>query len=109
MRPVQLIRVAAMAAAASVFLAASSVGQSGNPAPTLVEATIYTPPPEQPVASERLRLRDGMAAAESGDWGALAQLRDSAADPLVRRMLQWRWAASTDAPLYFADIALALN
>jgi soluble lytic murein transglycosylase len=54
-------------------------------------------------------LRDGLAAAEQGDWTGLAALRDNATDPLVRRMLQWRWAASQEAPLYFDDIAQALN
>jgi soluble lytic murein transglycosylase len=62
-----------------------------------------------PSASERMRFRDGLTAAESGDWSGVAQLRDGATDPLVRRMLQWRWAASTEAPLYFADIAQALR
>jgi soluble lytic murein transglycosylase len=56
-----------------------------------------------------MRLRDGLAAAEAGDWYGLAQLRDAATDPLIRRMLQWRWAASTEAPLIFSDLSQALE
>jgi soluble lytic murein transglycosylase len=62
-----------------------------------------------PSSGERMRLRDGLAAAQSGDWGGLASLRDSSSDPLVRRMLQWRWASSNEAPLYFSDIKQALD
>lgn len=101
-------RVLALAAAATGVLVASSVGQQNQPAPAAAEATTFNPPPPLPSAAERVRLRDGLAAAERRDWAGLAQLRDSATDPLVRRMLQWRWAASTDAPLYFNDISDAL-
>ena len=104
----QLIRVAFAAIACTAL-----VGGSGGPAgvgasPASAQAVAHTPPP-LPSAAERMRLRDGLAAAEQRDWTGLAQLRDSASDPLVRRMLQWRWAASTDAPLYFDDIARALG
>lgn len=107
-----VLRVALTAMAASTVLVASSAGQQRSApaaAPSAAEATTYAPPPRPPSQTERQRLRNGLAAAESRDWGGLAQLRDSATDPLVRRMLQWRWAASTDAPLYFEDIAQALN
>ncbi|GIK50641.1 MAG: transglycosylase [Alphaproteobacteria bacterium] len=107
-----MLRVALTAMAASTVLVASSAGQQRSApaaAPSAAEATTYAPPPRPPSQTERQRLRNGLAAAESRDWGGLAQLRDSATDPLVRRMLQWRWAASTDAPLYFEDIAQALN
>ncbi len=99
-------RIGFLALSASVALAASSAGQQETVASPIIAA--YTPLPLPP-AAERMRMRDGMAAADAGDWLTLAQLRDSARDPLVRRMLQWRWAASTEAPLYFADIARALD
>ncbi len=98
--------IAMVASAASLVLAASSAGQQES-ASSPAEAA-YTPPP-MPSAAERMRLRDGLAASESGDWIGLAQLRDNATDPLIRRMLQWRWAASTEAPLYFSDISQALD
>jgi len=104
-----LIRIAALAAVSSAILVGSSVGQSAAPGPSFAEATVYTPPPPLPSGAEQMRLRDGMAAAERRDWISLAQLRDSASDPLVRRMLQWRWASSADAPLYFSDISQALT
>ncbi len=106
----RVIRIALTAAAASMALVASSAGQqTPGPRPAAAEAAAYTPAPPLPSAGERMRLRDGLAAAQSGDWIGLAQLRDNATDPLVRRMLQWRWAISTEAPLYFNDIAQALN
>ncbi len=108
----KLIRVAVLALASSAILAASSAGQQGTtagPAPAAAQTADPGPAPPLPSAAERMRLRDGMAAAERNDWGTLAALRDSSTDPLVRRMLQWRWAASTEAPLYFSDISQALT
>ena len=107
-----LIRAAALAASAALVLVASSPGmaQQGSalgPANAQAQAPSVAVPTASP--SEISRLRDGMAAAESRDWYGLAQLRDGATDPIVRKMLQWRWASATDAPLYFDDIAQALN
>ncbi len=107
----RMIRVCAFAAAASAVLVASSaVGQQeAAPGPANAQATTYAPAAPMPSGAERMRLRDGLAAAQSGDWGGLASLRDSSTDPLVRRMLQWRWASSNEAPLYFADVKQALD
>jgi len=106
----KLMRIAGLAFATSAVLAASSAGQQATgPGPSAADAAAYVAPPALPSPAERMRLRDGLAAAAAGDWGGLAALRDSATDPLVRRMLQWRWAASPEAPLYFHDIAQALN
>jgi soluble lytic murein transglycosylase len=106
-----LIRAAMLTAVSCAILVASSAsGQQGAaPGAAVADTTVYTSVPPLPSAAERMRLRDGMAAAERRDWIGLSQLRDSATDPLVRRMLQWRWASSTDAPLYFSDIAQALT
>jgi soluble lytic murein transglycosylase len=103
----KLIRIAAVAAVSGAILVGSSLGTA--PGPGGAEAQTYTQAPPLPNAAEQSRLRDGLAAAERRDWYSLAQLRDSATDPLIRRMLQWRWAASTDAPLNFAEIRQALN
>ena len=111
-RAPRLIRVAVLTLASSALLAASSAGQqavTAEPTVAVAQTVALGPPPPLPSSIERARVRDGLAAAASGDWGGLAQLRDGASDPLVRRMLQWRWAASTEAPLYFNDIARALN
>ncbi len=108
----QMTRIGLMALAASAFLVTSSVGQSGPgtaPTPATADASTYTPPAAMPSATERTRLRSGLAAAEARDWVGLAQLRDSATDPLIRRMLQWRLATSTDAPLTFNDLSQALT
>ncbi len=103
----KLIRIGLVAAATCAILAASSAGQQ-DVGPSAAEATSFAPAP--PVSgAERMRLRDGMASAEAGDWGGVAALRDAATDPLVRRMLQWRWASSSEAPLIFSDLAQALD
>jgi soluble lytic murein transglycosylase len=91
------------------MLVASSAGQPSPSAPQTAEPTVYAAPPPMASEAERARLRDGLAAAASGDWATLAYLRDSATDPLVRRMLQWRYALSNDAPLSFSDISRALT
>jgi soluble lytic murein transglycosylase len=61
------------------------------------------PPPE-----DYARLRDGMAAAASGDWATVRTLRAASSDPLVRRILQWRVAAG-DGPAAFNELSQALR
>jgi soluble lytic murein transglycosylase len=103
----KLIRIAAVAAVSGAILVGSSLGSM--PGPGGAEAQTYTPAPPLPNAAEQSRLRDGLAAADRRDWFAMAQLRDSATDPLVRRMLQWRLAASPEAPLQFSELRQALD
>lgn len=104
------ISVTLIAVAASIALVTSGEGQPELAStPATVTETAYVPPPSPTSPAERMRLLDGMSAARGGDWTGLAQLRDSASDPLVRRMLQWRLASSQEAPLYFSDISSALN
>lgn len=106
----RLMRITTVAAAMSCLLVGSSVGQdTAAPTPTAAEAAAYAAPPSRVSEAERMRLRDGLAAAERSDWTGLMQLRDGASDPLVRRMLQWRLATSAEAPLYFSDLRNALN
>jgi soluble lytic murein transglycosylase len=98
-----------MTLTASCLLVGSSVGQQENaPGQPAAEAAASTPSSRVSEA-ERMRLRDGLAAAESGDWTGLMTLRDGATDPLVRRMLQWRLATAAEAPVYFSDLRNALN
>ncbi len=105
------IRVAAAAVALSFMVAASSNGQQlvEAVAPAEAAAAAYVPPPPPPAAVEVARLRDGLAAAEAGDWIGVALQRDQASDPVVRRLLQWRYASAANAPLEFADLSQALN
>ncbi|MDX2277004.1 MAG: lytic transglycosylase domain-containing protein [Hyphomonadaceae bacterium] len=106
------LRALALAAVSALALGASSTGlaqDAGSPGPSAAAAATLTPPPPLPGAAERMRLRDGMAAAQSGDWFALAQLRDSSSDPLIRKMLQWRYATAANAPLSFSDQRRALE
>jgi soluble lytic murein transglycosylase len=107
----RLMRITTMAMAATCLLVGSSAGQQemAAPAAATAEAAAYSGPPSRVSEAERMRLRDGLAAAERSDWTGLMQLRDSASDPLVRRMLQWRLATSAEAPLYFSDLRNALN
>jgi soluble lytic murein transglycosylase len=110
MSATRLTRVALATIASSALLVASSAGPSGvgSAVAETAETTVYASPPPLPPESERMRLRDGLAAAGSGDWVGLANLRDNSTDPLVRRMLQWRYALSSDAPLSFSEISRAL-
>ena len=101
----KLIRIGAVVAALGAVAVAGVMGPRVV-APAPASAQEIAP---MPSAAERMRLRDGMAAAENRDWGTVASLRDSATDPLIRHMLQWRWAAAPEAPLYFNDIKQALD
>jgi soluble lytic murein transglycosylase len=107
----KLVRVALLAIASSAILAASSAGQQdATPLPPDGAGSGYTlATPPRVSDAELSRLRDGLAAAENQDWIGLAQLRDSATDPLVRKLLQWRWGSATQAPLYFDDLRTALQ
>lgn len=107
----RLMRITTMAMVASCLLIGSSAGQQETAAPVAAsaEAAAYTGPPSRVSEAERMRLREGLAAAERSDWTGLMQLRDGASDPLVRRMLQWRLATAAEAPLYFSDLRNALN
>ncbi len=105
----KLMRITTIAAAMSCLLVASSAGQQGAAAPSPAVAAATASPLSRVPEAERMRLRDGLAAAESRDWTGLMALRDGASDPLVRRMLQWRLATSSEAPLYFSDLRAALN
>lgn len=102
--------VIVIAVAASIALVTSGEGQPEiAPTPATVTETSFAPPPSPTSAAERIRLRDGWAAAAANNWTGLAQLRDGAVDPLVRRMLHWRLASSQEAPLSFNEIAQALE
>jgi soluble lytic murein transglycosylase len=63
----------------------------------------------RPNPLEASRLRDGLSAASANDWPTVRFMRDQATDRLVRRILQWRYAASEEAPLSFYDISTALR
>jgi soluble lytic murein transglycosylase len=64
---------------------------------------------QRPTPLEYARLRDGMNAASANDWATVRYLRDQATDPLVRRILQWRYAAAQEGPASFYDISTALR
>jgi soluble lytic murein transglycosylase len=107
----KLMRVVLLAAATSTLLAASGAGQQGTApqSPDGLTAALTLPNPPRVSDVELSRLRDGLAAADNEDWGGLAQLRDGASDPLVKKLLEWRWASAQHAPLYFDDLRTALN
>jgi peptidoglycan lytic transglycosylase len=112
MERARMIRIGLAAGAASLLIGASAIGVSQHLAFAqsvgAAEPAQYVPPPQPPEA-EMIRLRDGLAAASTGDWASLASLRDNARDPLVKSILEWRYAASQDAPLDFDDIVKAMG
>jgi soluble lytic murein transglycosylase len=107
----RVIRVALLAASSMLLLVSSSSGEQSTPISVdPLAAPASAPLQFAPTAdAERLRLQSGLAAADDGDWETVASLRDGATDPVVRKILEWKWAAATDAPLYFDDIRQALN
>ena len=62
-----------------------------------------------PAAGEISRLREGMLAAESGNWDGVRNARSLASDPLVKRVLQWRLASDMGAPASFEELRTALD
>jgi len=110
----RIVRVTLLAVSSSAFLVASSAGQQTlAPAPAAAASVSDTSASQlqfsPPSDAERQRLRDGLAAADSGDWASLASLRDGASDPIVHKVLEWKWATASDAPLAFDDLRAALN
>ncbi|MET0183040.1 MAG: lytic transglycosylase domain-containing protein [Caulobacterales bacterium] len=103
------IRAASLAVVSGLLLVASSGSMSPTVAAAQEAQQVSLARPAMPSASEMMRLRGGVAASDSGDWPALAMYRDSTRDPLVRRILQWRYAAAQDAPLEFGAISEALD
>jgi soluble lytic murein transglycosylase len=107
----KLMRIVLLAAATSTMLAASGAGQQGTApqTPDSLNAALTLPNPPRVSDAELSRLRDGLAAGDNEDWAGLAQLRDAASDPLVKKLLEWRWASAQRAPLYFDDLRTALQ
>ena len=101
----RLIGVAVLAAATSLLLVASSAGFTENEAAENTLAAVAPMPP----AADMIRLREAMAAADSGDWAAVRGAQQNADDALVKRMLEWRYASAQSAPLEFQPIAQALT
>jgi soluble lytic murein transglycosylase len=105
------MRIGSLAAVLGLLLLASSAGltQRGAQAQEASAASVAPPPIPAPGSPEYMRLSMGLSSADAGDWTAVAIQRDGATDPLVRRILQWRYASATEAPLAFDDIAQALR
>jgi soluble lytic murein transglycosylase len=59
--------------------------------------------------ADQSRLREGLAAAQSGDWAGLRTARALAADPLVKNILTWRLAAVQNSDAVFDEIDAALK
>ncbi len=62
-----------------------------------------------PSAGEISRLREGILAAGANNWDGVRGARSMAADPLVKRVLQWRLASDMDAPATFEELRIALD
>lgn len=63
-----------------------------------------------PIAgSDLAQLQDGLAAAARGDWNSVRNARGAAGDPLVRKILLWRYASDQAAPSLFEEVEGALR
>ncbi|MGE3141965.1 MAG: transglycosylase SLT domain-containing protein [Hyphomonadaceae bacterium] len=100
-------RLGAFAATVGLVLLASSTGGPRGAQAQETPISAYAAP--RPGTSAYARLAAGMAAYDARDWAALASLRDGADDPLVKRILQWRFAAAADSPATFEEVARALR
>jgi soluble lytic murein transglycosylase len=117
---VRLQALAVAGAALAVSLGAWAVGRAQQPQapaaadlrPTLAtaEATAATPAalPSRPQPFEMARLREAIAAAESGRWDEVRRQRDIGGDPLVRNLIAWRFASDTRSPASFNELRDAL-
>ncbi len=112
MRDGAWMRIASLVFVIALLMGASSTGLVQRGAQAQEPAAPAQPPPRplpRPGSTEYVRLSAAIAAADAGDWGAVRAARDAAADPLVRRILQWRFASASDAPIYFEDQRDALR
>jgi soluble lytic murein transglycosylase len=101
---------AAAVAGAGLFAALPTWAQSA-PATVRANATFATDRASAPrlSAADRDILNRALAAMSAGQWETARSLQTSASDPLVGRIIQWRLAASQDAPIRFSDINQALT
>lgn len=95
-----------------VALGLATLGISGA-AQAPIDAGTSTgelPPPGRSIsAAELAQLQDGLAAARRGDWDSVRAARGGASDPLVRKILLWRYASDQAAPTLFEEVEGALK
>lgn len=92
--------------------AAQEQPQSAPAAPPSGAAAVrIVAPPAQPLASpaEISRLREGIGAADAGNWAGLRDARALSRDETVRNILLWRLASDAAAPLDFTEISSGLD
>jgi soluble lytic murein transglycosylase len=100
LRRLNLMRVTVMAAVAGLAIAGACGRAQEVAAPAAAQ---ILPEPELS------RLREGLNAAQFGDWAGLRTARAQASDPLVRKMLTWRLAAAQNSDALFDEINAALT
>lgn len=98
---------------ASLAAGVGAIGVTLANSQTLDPPTVAAPAP--PVMPARLSpreiqlLSEGLAAARLGDWTSVRYARDAAADPLTRRILDWRYVSDRDSPASFGEILEGLS
>ena len=95
MKGVAVAVVAALALTGSCGRAQAPVTQAAVAVPVVAEAEVA-------------RLREGLNAAQFGNWSGLRIARGGATDPLVRKTLTWRLAAAQNSDALFSEIDSAL-
>jgi peptidoglycan lytic transglycosylase len=86
------------------LLVTGACGRAQEPAAT---NAAWTPAPV--AESDVGALRDGLSAAQFGDWSRLRAARAAAQDPLVRKILTWRLAATQNSNAQFDEVDAALT
>lgn len=104
--PLALGALAVGALALAVF---STTGAAQAPSDAGVSAATSAAPGPQIATADLDRLRDGLSAAARGDWENVRYARGAATDPLVRKILLWRYASDQAAPSLFEEVEGALR
>ncbi|MGE3304278.1 MAG: transglycosylase SLT domain-containing protein, partial [Hyphomonadaceae bacterium] len=89
----------------AAFAALTIMGACGEAQAPAAPAMSVPAPIGEPDLS---RLREGLSAAQFGDWSGVRAARAQAVDPLARRILTWRLAAAQNSDALFDEVNGAL-
>jgi soluble lytic murein transglycosylase len=101
------MRTGAVVALAAMAIFAAC-GRAQEPAQSQQPATPVAWSPQPVAPSDVSLLRDGLQAAQFGDWSRLRVARSQAAEPIVRKILTWRLAAAQNSDAQFDEVDAAL-
>jgi soluble lytic murein transglycosylase len=102
------ISLAALGALSFALLSSTQAAQ--GPADAGIAALPTSAVAQRAISAQDLaQLQDGLSAASRGDWDSVRNARGAAGDPLVRKILLWRYASDQAAPSLFEEVEGALR